>query len=191
MGGPREARDQMVCLGRIIGAHGIRGEVKIDSFTELPEEIGAYGELSDESGARTFEITELYEGPKGILARLKGVTDRNAAEDLRGMRLYVPRSRLPRLKDDDEFYQADLIGLAAEADGAVIGTVRAVQNYGAGDLLEIDVPGRKNSLLVPFTHAVVPTVDVKAGRVVIVPPPGLLDEGAPPPEEPNEDSGDA
>ena len=162
----------------------MRGEVKLESFTEYADEIAAYGDLYDETGTHAFPLAELREGPKGILARFEGVTDRNAAEDLRGVRLYVPRSRLPRIQDDDEYYQADLIGLAAVlGDGSALGRVRAVQNFGAGDLLEIDVPGRKNTLLVPFTRAIVPTVDVTAGRIVIAPPPGLLDEGGKPPED--------
>jgi 16S rRNA processing protein RimM len=165
-----------------VGAHGVRGEVKLESFTEYADEIAAYGDLYDETGTRPFPLAEMRAGPKGILARFAGVTDRNAAEDLRGVRLYVPRSRLPRLREEDAYYQADLIGLAAElGDGSALGRVRAVQNFGAGDLLEIDVPGRKNTLLVPFTRAVVPTVDMTAGRVVIEPPPGLLDEGGTPP----------
>lgn len=160
----------------------MRGELKLESFTEHAEEIAAYGDLYDEAGTRVFAIVEMRAGPKGILARFDGVADRNAAEDLRGVRLYVPRRRLPRIEDDDEYYQADLIGLAAElADGSHLGIVRAVQNFGAGDLLEIDVAGRKNTLLVPFTRAVVPAVDVQAGRVVVDPPPGLLDEGGTPP----------
>ncbi len=182
---PPTPGEPLVCLGRIVGAHGVRGEVKLESFTEHAEEVAAYGDLYDEAGVRAFPIVEMRAGPKGILARFDGVNDRNAAEDLRGVRLYVPRSRLPRIKDDDEYYQADLIGMAAELlDGSHLGTVRAVQNFGASDLLEIDVAGRKNTLLVPFTRAVVPAVDVKAGRLVVDPPPGLLDEGGTPP--PNE-----
>lgn len=178
-----------MCLGRIVMAHGVRGEVGIEAYTEAPGEITRYGVLTDEAGARTFEIAALRLGPKGPIVRLAGVTDRDAAEDLKGTRLYVPRGRLPGLRDKDSYYHADLIGLRAErADGTILGTVFAVQNFGAGDLLEIAPPATtqgnppQNTLLVPFTKAVVPVVDIGGGRVVIDPPPGLLDGAGAAPE---------
>mgnify|MGYP006274106459 CR=1 FL=1 len=169
-------RAQLVCLGRIVVAHGIRGEVGLETYTEFPDEIAAYGDFTDEIGERTFVMTGLRFGPKGMLATFDGVNDRNAAEDLKGTRLFVPRSALPRIRAKDEYYQADLIGMAAVLkDGADLGTVSAVHNFGAGDLLEVRVPGRRETVLVPFTKEVVPDVDVKARRLVVDPPDGLLD----------------
>lgn len=166
-----------ICLGIITGAHGIRGRVRVKSFTADPEAIVGYGPLSDESGARRFDL-ELVGAQKGVLiARIKGVDDRNAAEALRGLRLYVRRAALPE-PGDDEFYEADLIGLAAtREDGTLFGTIRAVNDFGAGASLEIeDVAGKM--VLVPFTNAAVPVVDITNKRVVVVPPIGLLDAPA-------------
>jgi len=163
-----------ICLGIITGAHGIRGRVRVKSFTADPEAIAGYGPLSDESGARRFEL-ELTGVQKGVLiARIEGADDRNAAEALRGLRLYVRRADLPP-PEEDEFYQADLIGLAAtREDGSAFGTIRAVNDFGAGASLEIEEPTGK-LVLVPFTNAAVPVVDIANKRVVVVPPTGLLD----------------
>jgi 16S rRNA processing protein RimM len=163
-----------LCLGIITGAHGIRGRVRVKSFTADPEAITGYGPLSDESGARHFDL-ELTGAQKGVLiARIKGVEDRNAAEGLKGLRLYVRRTDLPP-PEEGEFYEADLIGLAAtREDDTAFGTIRAVNNFGAGASLEIEDPSGK-MVLVPFTSAAVPVVDIANKRVVIVPPAGLLD----------------
>jgi 16S rRNA processing protein RimM len=164
-----------VLLGRIAGAHGIRGEVLIKTHTERPESIAAYGPLSDESGARSFLISRARATAKGVIARIDGVGDRNAAEALKGMELFVDRERLPA-PADDEFYFADLVGLAAVSpDGAPIGTIVSVQNYGAGDLLEIKLDGQRSTELVPFADAFVPSVDLAAGRVVVRMPQGSED----------------
>jgi len=163
-------RDQIL-LGRIAGAHGIRGEVIIHAFTEPPENIAAYGPLIDEAGARTFEIAIVHVTAKGVVARLAGVGDRTAAEALRGVDLYVDRDRLPAAAEG-EYYHADLIGMAAfDPAGQHIGEIVAVQNFGAGDLLEIRLAGRGRTELIPFTEAAVPEVDVAAKRVVVVLPP--------------------
>jgi 16S rRNA processing protein RimM len=166
-----------ICLGIITGAHGIKGWVRVKSFTADPEAIADYGPLSDESGARRFAL-ELVGAQKGVLlARIKGVDDRNAAERLKGLRLYVRRAALPP-PEDDEFYEADLIGLTAtREDGALFGTIRAVNDFGAGASLEIEDPSGK-MVLVPFTNAAVPVVDIANKRVVVVPPTGLLDTPA-------------
>jgi 16S rRNA processing protein RimM len=158
-----------VCLGIITGAHGIRGRLRVKSFTGDPEAIAGYGPLSDESGARRFDL-ELTGAQKGVLiARIKGVDDRNAAEALRGLRLYVARAALPE-PEDDEFYETDLIGLAAtHEDGSAFGTIRAVNDFGAGASLEIEDQAGQ-TLLVPFTSAAVPVVDIANKRVVVVPP---------------------
>jgi 16S rRNA processing protein RimM len=171
-----------LCLGVITGAHGIRGRVRVKSFTADPEAIAGYGPLSDENGARRFDL-ELTGAQKGVLiAYIKGVDDRNAAEALRGLRLYVDRAALPE-PEADEFYEADLIGLeATHEDGTIFGTIRAVNDFGAGVSLEIEDPAGK-TVVVPFTNAAVPVVDIANKHVVVVPPTGLFeapsrDEGA-------------
>jgi 16S rRNA processing protein RimM len=164
-----------VCVGAISGAFGVRGEVRLKSFCAEPADIAAYGPLSTEDGARSFEITLTRPVKSGFAARLSGVPTKEAADALRGTRLYAPRDALPSLPDD-EFYHADLIGLTAlDTGGVTLGKVAAVLNHGAGDLLELRGPGLKGSVLVPFTRAAVPTVDLSAGRVIIDPPEGLLD----------------
>ncbi len=170
--------EKRICLGRIRGAHGLEGAVRLVSFTERPEDIASYGPLSDHSGRRRFVICDLRQIGSGLVARLEGVRDRDAAEALKGLELFVPRTRLAPLPDeDDTWYHADLIGLRAYlADGSVLGTVTAVQNFGAGDLLDIRTEADGRSVLVPFTRAVVPEVDLAAGRLTIDPPEGLLDD---------------
>jgi 16S rRNA processing protein RimM len=136
--------------------------------------VGGYGPLTAEDG-RAFDVTVGRPVRGGFAARLSGVSTKEAADALKGVRLYVPRQRLPSLSDD-EFYHADLIGLeVVDTGGAVLGRVRAVLDHGAGDLLEIAGEGRPRSILLPFTRASVPTVDLAAGRIVADPPNGLLD----------------
>ncbi len=162
--------DRLILLGEIGAAHGIRGEVSIRTFTEDPADIAAYGPLSDKSGARTFTIAGLRVTPKAVIAKLKGVDDRTAAEKLRNTKLYVKRSRLPDL-EPGVFYHEDLAGLTAiDGAGGVLGTVAGVVNYGAGDLIEVARPGERDTLLVPFTKQAVPTVDLAAGHVTILVP---------------------
>ncbi len=159
--------DRLVLLGRIAGAHGIRGEVKINSFTGIPEDIAAYGALVDGKG-RSF-IIERLRPMKGmaVAAALAGISDRTAAEALRGVDLHVERARLPET-DEDEWYYTDLIGLAAVSpDGEAVGEVVSVQNFGAGDLLEIRPAEGERTVLVAFTKACVPVVDIKGGRVIV------------------------
>jgi 16S rRNA processing protein RimM len=166
-----------ILLGIVTGPHGVTGAVRIKSFTARPEDIAAYGSLADETGRR-FALRLVGAGKGVLLARLSGVEDRNRAEDLRGLRLYLPRAALPPAAAD-EFYHADLIGLAAvTGDGTAIGRVRAVHDFGAGDTLEIE---RAEALpaMVPFTRAIVPVVDLAAGRLVVDPPPGLIDDVRP------------
>ncbi len=159
-----------VCVGAIAGAFGVRGEAKLKSFTDDPAAIGAYGPLESEDKGRRFDvkITRTIKG--GFAARLSGVATREEAEALKGTRLYVDRAVLP-VPDEDEFYYADLIGLRVEQmGGALLGKVKAVHEFGAGDMLEY-VPDRGGeTVLVPFTRASVPVVDVAQGRVVIDPP---------------------
>ena len=160
-----------ICVAQIGAAHGVRGEVKLRSFTEQPEAFTSYGPLESEDGTRRFEIETLRPAKDHFVARIAGVADRNAAERLTNLKLYVSRERLPPVEDDDTFYQSDLIGLAAvNADGVALGTVKAVLNYGAGDIIEIAPAEGSTPLMVPFTVEAVPTVDIKGKRIVVVPP---------------------
>ncbi len=176
----------LVCLGIIAGAHGVKGGIRVRSFTDDPADIGSYGELRDETGEKRFALKVTGMAKSHVLAELDGVNDRTQAEALKGVSLYVPRNRLP-VAGSDEFYQGDLIGLkAALADGTDLGTVVSVQQYGAGDMVEIARDGEKGSVMVPFTRDVVPVVDLAAGRMVIAPPPGLLEPVPPEPKETGE-----
>lgn len=165
-----------VCLGTIVAPHGVRGAVRIKSDTERPEDIGAYGPLSDESGERIFELQVIGRSKGVVQARVAGVDDRDAAEALRGVRLFVDREKLPPPDEQDAFYHADLIGLAAElAGGDTLGTVCGVSEFGAAPVLEIELAGGGDTVLVPFTKAAVPVVDLEGGKLVVDPPPGLLE----------------
>ena len=171
------ATEKRVLVGIVTGPHGVGGAVRIKSFTERPEDIARYGPLADATG-RCFALRLVGAGKGVLIARLDGVEDRNRAEGLRGLRLYLPRSALPPAAAE-EFYHADLIGLAAVlGDGTVLGRVRAVHDFGAGDTLEIERPAAPPAM-VPFTRAIVPLIDLDAGRLVIDPPPGLLDDAPP------------
>ena len=164
-------RDSRLCLlGVVRGARGLKGDVRIESFTADPADIGAYGPLCDDTGRRVWNVRVTGRTGKGqIVARLEGVADRDAAEALKGVRLHVPRSALPP-PAEDEYYEADLIGLRAEtAAGEALGLVRSVSDYGAGGVLEID-GGPQGSLELPLSAAVVKKVDIGGGRIVIAPP---------------------
>jgi 16S rRNA processing protein RimM len=159
-----------ICVAQIGAAHGIRGEVRLRSFTEDPAAVTSYGPLESEDGSRRFVIEALRPAKDLFVARLQGIDTRDAAETLTNLRLYVPREALPAIEDADTFYHADLVGLAAVTpDGAPLGTVSAVLNFGAGDLIEIKPPDGE-PLMVPFTDTAVPEIDIKAGRLVVVPP---------------------
>ncbi|MFN6951734.1 MAG: ribosome maturation factor RimM [Albidovulum sp.] len=161
---------ERVCVGAIAGAFGVKGEVRLKSFCAQPESIAAYAPLYTEDGSRSFSVKITRASPGGLAARLSGIGTKEAADALRGTSLYADRDRLPNLPDD-EFYHADLIGLPVfDTGGAPLGTVRAIYNHGAGDILEIFAPGRRSALLLPFTKAAVPTVDLTAGRIVADPP---------------------
>jgi 16S rRNA processing protein RimM len=158
-----------VLVAQIGAAHGVRGEVRLKTFTEDPLGVTRYGALETEDGARQFEIEAVRPAKDMLVVRLKGVTDRNAAERLTNLRLYVARDRLPP-PTQDEFYHADLVGLAAVTpDGSAFGTVKAVHNFGAGDLLEIEPAGGGATLMLPFTETAVPAVDIAGGRIVVEP----------------------
>ena len=155
--------ERPVKMAVIGAAHGIKGEVRVKPFTGDPLALAEYGPLSDGAG-RTFEILDIRPQGSVVVVRLKGVTDRNAAEALNGTELFVDRARLPP-EEEGEFYHDDLVGLSVRDEtGSVIGKVTAVQNYGGGDVLELTVGGRAG-VLIPFTHAAVPEVDVRTGHI--------------------------
>jgi 16S rRNA processing protein RimM len=155
-----------ICVARIGAAHGVRGAVKLWTFTEDPLAVKSYGPLVTKDGARQFEVTTVRAAKDHLVATLKGIDTREAAERLNGLELYVAREKLPAT-DEDEYYHADLIGLAAvTATDEPLGRVVAIHNFGAGDIIEI-APLKGPTLLLPFTNAVVPTVDLAGGRVVI------------------------
>jgi 16S rRNA processing protein RimM len=156
-----------ICLGQIGAAHGTTGEVRLRSFTSEPEAITGYGPLETEDG-RVLTIESLRPAKDHFVARLSGIADRDAAEQLTNERLYVPRERLPPTDDADEFYHADLVGLAAvDPAGEVFGTVIAIHNFGAGDLIEVKDRDNRSTHMLPFDKATVPEIDLAAGRIVV------------------------
>jgi 16S rRNA processing protein RimM len=156
-----------ICVARIGAAHGVRGAVKLWTFTEDPLAVQGYGPLMTKDGARQFEIATAREARDHLVATFKGIATRNDAEKLNGLELYIAREKLPAT-DDDEYYHADLIGLAAvNAANEPLGRVIGIHNFGAGDIIEIAPAKGGPTMLLPFTNAVVPTVDVAGGRVVI------------------------
>lgn len=165
--------DDMICVGAFAGAYGIHGEVRVKSFTAAPEDIVLYP-LTDAHGARRFALSLTRPIKAGFAGRIDGVTTREQADALRGVQLFTPRAALPGLPDD-EFYHADLIGLPVhDTGGALLGHVKSVQNHGATDLLELQAVQAGATILLPFTRAVVPTVDLGAGRILADPPEGTV-----------------
>lgn len=162
--------EKLVCLAAVAGAHGVRGQVTLKTFTETPESVTAYGPLQDEEG-NSYRLKIKGEARGLLIAEVEGVNDRDAAEAIKGRRLYVKREALPQPEDSEEFYFADLIGLEArDSSDSLLGYVSAVYNFGAGDLLELrDEEGGER--LLPFTREVVPEVDLTAGRIRVDPPP--------------------
>ena len=165
------ANDNRILIGKIGAAHGIKGEVRITPYTQFAEDIAAYGPLITDRPGLTVTITDLRVQKTVAVARLEGVTDRNAAEKLNGVSLYIEREALPEPEEEDEFYHADLIGLEARReDGTVMGIVSALPNFGAGDLIEVRDTLSGDTYLYPFTRAVVPDVNLADGYVTIVVP---------------------
>jgi 16S rRNA processing protein RimM len=160
---------QRVLIAQIGAAHGVRGEVRLKAFTADPLDVASYGPLETEDGRR-IEIEAARPAKDVLVVRLKGVADRNAAEALKNQRLYVSRDKLPP-PDDDEFYYADLIGLSAvTAEGAAFGVVKAVHNFGAGDLIEIEPTGGGETVMLTFNETTVPSVDIAGRKIVVAPP---------------------
>lgn len=163
-----------ICVGAVAGAFGVTGEVRVKSYCAEPSAIADYAPLTSEDGARVFALTLTRPVKGGYAGRIEGIGNKEQADALRGQRLFAPRAALPDLPDD-EFYHADLIGLVVrDTGGANLGHVKAVLNHGAGDLLEIAGPQLQDPVLLPFTRAAVPTVDLATGRIVADPPEGLF-----------------
>lgn len=177
-------QETWVCVAAIATAHGIRGALKLRCFTEDPEDVAAYGPVYDSRGQQLFDLQIVAPAKGGVIAKADGIDDRNAAEALRGVELFVPRSALPDPDDEDEFYYSDLEGLEAKhRDGARLGVVKRVINNGAGDLLEISgADGQQH--LVPFDRVSVPVVDLENGCVEIAERAELVAEPEPAAEEP-------
>lgn len=168
------AKDR-ICVGAIAGSFGVKGEVRLKSFCAEPEAVDTYGPLFSEDGRSQWEVKVSRPIKNGFAARLTGVRSKEAADALRGTRLYAPRERLPDLPDD-EFYHADLIGLTVlDTGGVELGRVKAILNHGAGDLLEIAAKGQKQPVLLPFTLLNVPTVDLTSGKLIADLPDGLIE----------------
>ena len=179
----------LVCVARIGAAHGVRGAVKLWTFTEDPFAVRHYGPLLSKDGKRQFEVATAREARDHLVATFKGVTTRDEAEHLNGIELYVPREKLPAT-DADEYYHTDLIGLAAvTTDGEPLGRVLAIHNFGAGDIIEI-APPKGTTLLLPFSNAVVPEVDIAGGRVVIALPQEIVGEAEDASPGPSREEGD-
>ena len=165
--------DERIVVGAIAGAYGVRGEVRVKSFCGEPADIERYTPLQDSEG-RTYTLAVLRPGKNELITRIAEIATKEDADALKGTQLFALRSQLPSLPDD-EFYHADLIGLSVfDAGGAELGRVKTILNNGADDLLEIVVPGASQTVLLPFTRAAVPTVDLAAGRIIADPPDGLF-----------------
>ena len=170
MGTPRD----QVLVGVIVGAHGIKGEVKLKSFTSEPLSVGRFGPLQSSSG-QSFEIVKLKAAKDDFIAGLKGIADRNEAETLKGIELFVSREKLPKLKEH-ETYAHDLMGLDVLLDdGSRLGKLVGMPNYGAGDLLEVAVEGSAETILIPFTSSFVPQDDFSSDKITVNLPEGYLD----------------
>ena len=179
-------RVQRICVAQIGAPHGVRGEVKLWPYTADPQSVRAYGPLETEDGAARFEIETLRAAKDHLVVRLKGVNDRNAAERLTNTKLFVARDRLPATDADDEFYHADLVGLAVvDTDGHALGSIGAIHNFGAGDLVEVKPTQGASTVLLPFTEATVPVVDI-AARKIVVDAAAFAAAAAPPSEPPPE-----
>lgn len=166
--------DELICVGAISGSYGVNGEVRIKSFCAQPDDIETYSPLTSEDGQRSFTLALIRPITNGFVARIAEVATKEQGDRLKGTQLFARRDQLPGLPDD-EYYYSDLTGLNVfDTGGTALGRVKSVQNHGAGDLLEVQLPEQSTTVLLPFTRAVVPTVDLAAGRIVADPPEGLF-----------------
>jgi 16S rRNA processing protein RimM len=175
-----------VCVAQIIGSHGVHGRLRVKSFTADPDALFDYNPLTDETGTRQFTLRMTGMGKDHLLVEASGVKGRDAADALKGVRLFVDRDRLPAIEDADEFYHTDLIGMVTVTESpegdVAFGTIKAIHDFGAGDMLEINHVSGK-TVFIPFSRACVPLIDVKASRVVVEPPVNLFTPARPDPEE--------
>jgi 16S rRNA processing protein RimM len=168
--------NKMIFVGAIAGAFGVKGEVRLKSFTSEPESIAEYGPVFTDDGMRSFNVLLTGQLKNALSAKLSGVQTKEDADALRGLQLFVPRGKFPQLPDD-EYYYSDLVDLGVfDAGGTQIGKVHSVQNHGASDILEISQPDTSSTVLLPFTRKNVPKVDTKASRIIIDPPDGLFED---------------
>ncbi len=166
--------EDLICVGAIGGAYGVRGELRLKSFCAVAEDIETYSPLQSEDGTRQFHLALVRPIKNGFVARIAEVATKEEADALKGTQLFARRDQLPSLPDD-EYYYTDLIGLTImDSGGETLGTVKSVLDHGAGDLLEVQRPGSSETVLLPFTRAAVPTVDLNAGRIIADPPEGLF-----------------
>src|SRR3981189_2596260 len=178
MAAPSQTRER-ICVARIGAGHGVRGGGKVWAFPPDPAAVAGYGPFETADG-RLVELETLRPAKEFFVARLKGVPDREAAEALPNGELFVTRERLPDTAESDEFYHADLIGLAVvDAAGGALGTVAAMHNFGAGDLIEVRPAAGRDTVMLPFTQSVVPLVDIAGGRIVVAPPEGAFEAAGP------------
>jgi len=170
---------ERICVAQIGAAHGVGGEVRLWSFTTDPMAVGQYAPLETEDGTLSFAFEALRQAKDHLVAKIAGIDNRDAAEALTNLRLYVPRERLPENEDPETYYHADLIGLAVvTTDGSEIGILVAIHNFGAGDILEVRPKAGGPTIMLPFTDAVVPEIDLEVGRMVVNPPEGALQQTA-------------
>jgi 16S rRNA processing protein RimM len=168
-------QSDLLLMAEIAGAQGVKGAVKLKTFGDDPGALVDYPPLTDTKSGRTYQIDTIAPHGNIWIATIEGIADRTAAEKLFGTKLYLSKAELPKIKKKDTYYHADLIGLSAvKKDGEALGTIIAVANFGAGDLIEVKPP-KGQSFYVPFTKAAVPDVDLEKKTVTIDPPPGLLD----------------
>ena len=176
-------------VGVVVGAQGLGGLMRVKSFTHNPADLAAYGPVEDEAGERRLALKVTGAAKGVVIVRASGIADRNQAEAMKGAKLYVRRTALPAV-DEDEFYASDLVGLVAvREDGTALGRVKAVHDFGAGEVLELE--GLGAALMLPFTRDVVPVVDIAKGRIVVVPPLTIGEEGGPEPAEAEAEGNDA
>lgn len=160
-------KDERICLGAVVGVHGIKGEVKVKSFTEPDTNVDKYGVVEDKNAVRKFELKVVGRSKELLRVKIKGVDDRNAAEALIGTGFYISRGALPELEDEDEFYEADLIGLEVRQDEQVIGSVAGLYNFGAGEIIEIKLKSTGKLEMIPFTKVYVPEVNPAGGYIIV------------------------
>ena len=159
--------DKRICIGAIVGVHGIKGEVKVKSFTEPDTNVDKYGAVENKSGSQKFELKVVGHSKELLRVKIKGVNDRTTAEALIGNGFYINREVLPELEDEDEFYEADLIGLEVRQDNQVIGTVAGLYNFGAGEIIEIKLKSTGKLEMLPFTKAYVPDIKMSDGYMTV------------------------